>query len=339
MRSRFEPITEQAIRDAVLDGWGLKLVELRYLPEGGGAYHWAGCTRAGSRWFVTIDDLDTKPWLGGDRDSVFNGLVACYRAAMDLRVSGSSFVVAPEATSSGAAAERVDERHSVCVFEYVDGEHGQWGQALSPGALNGLVAMLAQLHLSVVTPRGLARRGLEVPGRHGLEAALTELGHVWDGGPLSELARRELTLHAEVVQDWFTDLDRSATVLAEHAAATVLTHGEPHPGNLIHTRAGMVLVDWDTVALAPPERDLWMIATTGDDALTDYRMLTGITPSDAAISAYRLLWALSDVAAFIIQLRREHRHDADAQKALDAMRRIFDGREPSPYGSIGRTAR
>ena len=39
----------------------------------------------------------------------------------------------------------------------------------------------------------------------------------------------------------------------------VVTHGEPHPVNVMQTDAGRVLIDWDTVAIAPPERDLWMV--------------------------------------------------------------------------------
>ena len=37
----------------------------------------------------------------------------------------------------------------------------------------------------------------------------------------------------------------------------VITHGEPHPGNLLRTLTGLRLIDWDMIALARPERDLW----------------------------------------------------------------------------------
>ena len=42
-----------------------------------------------------------------------------------------------------------------------------------------------------------------------------------------------------------------------------MTHGEPHAGNVMRTDEGRLLVDWDTVALAPPERDLWMLVVGG----------------------------------------------------------------------------
>jgi hypothetical protein len=91
-----------------------------------------------------------------------------------------------------------------------------------------------------------------------------------------------------------------------------------------------VLVDWDTVALARPERDLWMIVDACGTAMSAYRDLTGITLDPDAVAAYRLLWALTDMAAFTLQLRGEHRRDADAKKALAGLRSILNGREPFP---------
>jgi spectinomycin phosphotransferase len=282
---------------------------------------------------VTCDDLDIKPWLGSDRETVFSGLLAAYAAAVDLRAAGLSFVAAPIAMISGTPAERLDERHSVAVFEYIDGEPGQWGRPAVSGTRGELVTMLARLHGAMPRERSLVRRGLEVPGRDRLAEALDDLDRPWDGGPLSEPARRELAAHHQVIVRWLSELDRFALGLRETDVDAVVTHGEPHPGNLIRTGAGLVLVDWDTVALAPPERDLWMIVDGGETVLSAYRELTGITLDRDALAAYRLLWALSDVAAFTVQLRGQHRRDADAEKALAALRSILEGREPSPYGT------
>jgi spectinomycin phosphotransferase len=95
-----------------------------------------------------------------------------------------------------------------------------------------------------------------------------------------------------------------------------------------------VLIDWDTVALARPERDLWMLAESrGEMFLDAYRDLTGVTLDRGALVAHRLLWALTDLAAFTVQLRGEHQLDADAERALASVRRILRGHEPSPYGA------
>jgi spectinomycin phosphotransferase len=331
VRSRLERVEEKVIRNVVADGWGLSIGELRYVPEGGGAYHWTARGDGARRWFVTCDDLDTKPWLGSDRDAVFAGLLAAYAAAIALRATGLSFVAAPIATVCGAPAERIDERHSVSVFEYVDGEPGRWGAPVGSRECGELVTMMARLHRATPGAHHVPHRGLEVAGREGLEAALTELARPWDGGPLSELARRELAGHFDGVVRWLTELDRFAHELGATDGERVVTHGELHPGNLIRTGTGLVLVDWDTVALARPERDLWMIVDADGTVVSAYRDLTGVALDREALTAYRLLWALTDVAAFTLQLRGGHRRDADVERALTGLCSILDGREPRPY--------
>ena len=319
MRRAPERIAEEAIRDVVVDHWAIEVGELCFVPEGGGAYHWIVVTDDARRWFVTCDDLETKPWLGDDPNTVFVGLRAGYQAAMDLRASGLTFVIAPVGSVSGAAAERVDDHHSLSVFEYVEGEAGRWGHPLTPDVVGDVVPILAELHASTPVVHHLVRRSLDVTGRGGLEQACAELDRRWYGGPLSEPARLELADHVDLVAEWLTQLDR--LTLAEGPA--VVTHGEPHPGNFIRSDTGLVLVDWDTVAVARPERDLWMIVDGNQDAVTAYSDLTGISLDQAALAAYQLQWALADVAAFIAQLRRHHHDDADADKAIAALRSIL----------------
>lgn len=39
-----------------------------------------------------------------------------------------------------------------------------------------------------------------------------------------------------------------------------LTHGDIHPGNLLNTETGYFLIDWEEAEIAPPERDLGIMA-------------------------------------------------------------------------------
>ncbi|MEU5862888.1 hypothetical protein ABZ815_17045 [Nonomuraea sp. NPDC047529] len=89
-------------------------------------------------------------------------------------------------------------------------------------------------------------------------------------------------------------------------------HGEPHPGNLLRHRGRCLLVDWDTVGLAVPERDLWLVARTPDD-LARYAAATGRTPDPAALALYRLRWSLDDVAGYVAWFRAPHGHTRDAE--------------------------
>ena len=268
---------------------------------------------SGGRWFITCDDLDTKPWLGTDRDAVFAGLRAAYGAAIGLRTAGADFVVAPAPTRSGEPTVRVDDRHALAVFPLVAGDPGRWGQAMAPDDRLRLLRLLVELHRSEPT----------------LAAALDRR---WDGGPLSEACRHLLAGHAEDVAGRLATLDRLASALDGRGSETVITHGEPHPGNLIRTHDGFALVDWDTVAAARPERDLWMLDDSTGEARAAYQHLSGRALDPLALDAHGLLWALTDVAAFTVRLRSPHQQNSDTEHALSVLRRTLRGQEPSPYG-------
>jgi len=333
VRSPFERFSRARIVDAIGEGWGLDGVELRYVPLGAGAYHWAATTGSHERYFVTCDDLDTKPWLGSDRDSVFHGLQGAYATASQLRSAGLEFVVAPIATIAGEVAERIDERHSLSVFEHIEGQPGQWGESLETVGRADVVTMLARLHQTPAGGHTIAERPFVVPDRAGLEEALADLHRPWTGGPLSEAVRRELVAHADAVSSLFEELDRFAAATTSSGARLVVTHGEPHPGNLIRTGDGLAMVDWDTVALATPERDLWMLADD-ESLIADYERLTGLAVDRRALTAHRLMWSLTDLAAYSLQLRNEHEAGADSDRALAAVRSILGGEQPTPYGFV-----
>jgi spectinomycin phosphotransferase len=148
-----------------------------------------------------------------------------------------------------------------------------------------------------------------------LDAALDDLGQPWDGGPFSEPARALLTRTAGQVRHLLATFDRLAACVAESPRAPAITHGEPHPANLIQSSSGTMLIDWDTVGLAPPERDLWWIATGSSEVLRRYAEATGRGADPATLACYRLRWALDDISAFVALLRSAHHHTADPEHA------------------------
>ena len=104
----------------------------------------------------------------------------------------------------------------------------------------------------------------------------------------------------------------------------MVTHGEPHPGNVLLTPGGPLLIDWDTVRIAPPERDLWLLTSdpfapvpdTSDKTLQRYAEATAHPISAPALSFYRQTWILDDLAAYLDNLRRPHTPGPDADAAL-----------------------
>ncbi len=87
----------------------------------------------------------------------------------------------------------------------------------------------------------------------------------------------------------------------------------------------MVLVDWDTCLLAPPERDVWLVAGEEPGILGTYEERTGSTLDARLLEAYRLRWDLADVASFAADLRAPHDDDEDTRTARAGLRaEVFD---------------
>src|SRR5262249_12607920 len=74
-----------------------------------------------------------------------------------------------------------------------------------------------------------------------------------------------------------------------------------------------------TVALAPPERDLWMVATETGDEQRRYTEITGRPVDHALLETYRLRWALDDISCFVRDLRAPHRRTPGTEHAYDGL--------------------
>ena len=314
-----EEFESSELIDFLAVGWDFDVEAVHYAPLGGGSYHWVVEDLEGRLGFVTADDLDQKPWLGDTRESAFDGLRRAFDTAVGLRDGGLGFVAAPISTTRGETVRRFGAQHSVALFPFVDGRPGTFGR-YETAERAALLTMLAELHRVPVIGSSTSRVDLDLPGRGRLEAALRELNQTWSGGPFSEPARKLLAPHASDLAELLAVGDRLALDVARSSTEWVVTHGEPHGGNLMRVGESHVLVDWDTVAVAPPERDLWMLLGDDEEEPNGYAAATGHEVDAIAMSFFRLRWDLADIAAFSDLLRSPHRHTEDTEKAYDALK-------------------
>jgi spectinomycin phosphotransferase len=310
-----------AVIEPLADGWDFDVTTAEYAAIGGGSYHWIVTDPTGEQRFVTVDDLDRKPWLGDTPSSVFVGLGRAFDTAVALRETGLEFVLAPVRAGDGASVTRIGPRYTLAVFPFVKGEAGRFGE-YRPSDRAALVPMLAELHRATPTS-GARRLDLALAGRAWLEQALSELDRVWDTGPLAEPARKLLARHAPEVAELLALADRLSAEITPDG--WVVTHGEPHAANLIETANGHLLIDWDTVALAPPERDLWMLVDDDAGAGSRYEGATARRLDSAALDFFRLMWDLSDLVGFTNVMRSPHGDNADTRKAYEALTVVLGG--------------
>jgi spectinomycin phosphotransferase len=241
--------------------------------------------------------------------------------------AGLGFVVAPVPTRAGQVVGFLDSRHALTLFPFLDAAPGRFGDPIDESDRAAIIDMLALLHTAI--PKGIQvpSRPLELATRQVIDQALASLGIPWTGGPYAEPGRDLLARYERPLRQAFARFDGLLDRVREAGGPYVITHGEPHPGNLLRTRAGLCLVDWDMTALARPERDLWWVIS-GDQDAARYSRRTGWTVNQDALALYRLRWDLNDIAGFLSQIRGPHQRTADTlvswtelQKTLDAITR------------------
>jgi spectinomycin phosphotransferase len=331
MHERPAELSDDELIDVLASQWGLGRVELRYLQVGFGGYHWLATARprgddppdppagpdtrgkprasdaGGSRWFVTVNGAQGQPAL--------TGFEAAMETAAGLAAAGLDFVVAPVRTRTGSTVAWLGPGRVVTLFQYAGGTPGAFGDILTGAERVTLAGMLAALHdaTPVIDTGRVPVRGLELAERAVLTQSLQELGRPWSGGPYAEPARAKLTAYADGLVRALARFDALAGQVTEDGRSLVITHGEPHAGNLLRTGSRLSLVDWDTVGLAPPERDLWWVLTGDGQEAARYCELTGREVSQDALALYRLRWTLDDISLFLAEFRDRHERTADTE--------------------------
>jgi spectinomycin phosphotransferase len=302
VRERPAGIRDSDLAGALARQWQLTVQDMSYLPVGFGGHHWLAVDQTGSRWFVTVSDL-AAPWLPD--------LPAAMRTAAWLATeAGLEFVVAAVPAKSGQLVGSLDRQHALTLFPYIDAAPGRFEDPMDDRDRAAIIDMLAALHAA--TPRGIQvpSRPLELTARQAIDQALASLDAPWAGGPYAEPSRDLLARYQRPLRQAFTRFDDLLDRVREAGGPYVITHGEPHSGNLLRTRAGLCLVDWDMTALARPERDLWWVIS-GDQDAARYTWRTGWTVNQDVLAMFRLRWSLADIAEFLSEIRGPHQQTAD----------------------------
>ncbi|MDR2984010.1 MAG: phosphotransferase [Nocardiopsaceae bacterium] len=314
-------LPESAIAGALKHHWGFGAASLVYQAVGFGSHHWLATDRTGHRLFVTADDLGAKLHTVRDTpEEAFKRLSSAFETARALRSdAGLSFVIAPVPTSDGKVVAWLSDRYSLVVHPYVAGEPaGQDGQFAKDEDRRTVVDMLIQIHGAHVI--GARADDFVVPKLDSLQALIDQTGAEWGPGPYARPAKDLLEAHVRDLTALIQAYQNMASRVAARQERMVVTHGEPHASNVIATGEGLVLVDWDTTLLAPPERDLSHLADDDPSVLHHYANATGTEIDSEALAMYRLWWDLCEIAGYLVLFRAPHDNDADTRESWSELR-------------------
>jgi spectinomycin phosphotransferase len=314
--TRPEDLTEGQIRAELAAGWSFAAETLSYLPVGFGCHHWHATDAAGRQLFLIVHDLRQMLHSRLDTaEAAFGRLETAFGCALSLRRDANlDFVIAPIPTGTGQVVRRLSERYSLAACPYLtDCEPGREGD-FPASDRPAVVRLLTLLHRA--TPAVAPQRcDFGLPDADGLQAAMDSVGEPWCTGKYGERARALLARHASGVTALMAAYGELAARARSRPEHFVVTHGEPDPRNVLKTPAGYVIVDWDFVQLAPPERDLWDLAETDRSVLAAYTEATGTAIDSGALALFRMWYDLSEIAGYIELFRGDHDDTEDAAES------------------------
>jgi aminoglycoside phosphotransferase (APT) family kinase protein len=310
-------VSDSDVIDVLRAGWGFDVSTAEYLPVGFGSHHWRAETSE-RMLFVTVDDLSARRQSADEPlRQVRHRLVAALSTAQALARAGLDFVVAPEPTVAGDVVYELTPSHVIAVYRNVDGQMRSYGNYDTHDERVEVLDRLIALHAAPHECRAAALMDNYAIANHdGLEEALRNLAVPWKTGPFADRTRHLLGQQTDRVIAVLDRYDHLVRRIQARPDQRVVTHGEPHPANTIVTDHGVVLIDWDTTLIAPPERDLWDLIGQ-DDAITDlYAQRTGTAIDHDAVELYRLMWDLNEIAIYVDQFRHAHVLSEDTETAF-----------------------
>ncbi|MEO6512196.1 MAG: phosphotransferase [Nocardioides sp.] len=287
-------MTDADVLAAIREHWSTDVDGVEHLPVGFGAHHWSATMRGRPVYFLTLDGLS------GKHDAA--SLEAAYAVASGLMFP-LDFVVAP-VPSHGGSLTVPFAGAALSVTPWIVGENPPQLD------LDVVADMLRRLH-AVTPPPGL--REWTTVTAPSLPMELTALVRTpWEAGPYGERARSAVRGRLDAIEEW------SATyhALADLARRRpwVITHGEPGEHNLMVTVGKTRLVDWETIRLAPAERD-WRtlvehgLPTDGLDGPWDGAML----------ELFDLEWRLDEISQYAAWFSTPHTGTASDRVAMGGL--------------------
>jgi spectinomycin phosphotransferase len=282
-------LDESELLDLVRREWDDGVEALDHLPLGFGAHHWSASVAGDRRLFVTLDRLESK--------RTGQQLEDAYAAAAALAARRLDFVLACLPAARGGYTVPFDAA-ALSVTPWVEGETGDGSFADAAEAV-ACAELLARLHASPVPARMPRWRPLVAPSFP--EQLERRLASPWHSGPYGDLARHALLDRLADVTRW-TDAYRRLTDEAfDRRASWVATHGEPDTGNQVVTPTRRYLVDWESLKLAPKERDLRLFVDLGHrDALAGRRL------DWSMMEMFDLEWRLDEISQYAAWFEAPH---------------------------------
>lgn len=320
-------IADETIAACLHADYGLRVVDLRFLPLGADANTavFRAQTGAGETSFVKL--------RGGDFDK------ASVRLPRYLHDLGITHIIPPLPAQSGELWADLDT-YRLILFPFVEGRDAYEVQ-LSDRHWVEIGTVLRRIHgaaypadlLCLIQPETYTGRW-----RESVSDSLVRVDVEVVPDPVADETARFVRARRGEILDLVMRAERLAVVLRAQPSESVVCHSDLHAGNFhIAPDGSLYIVDWDAPILAPKERDL-MYAGAGlagggrtpqaEEALF-YQGYGAVQVDTAALAYYRCERIVQDIAIYCEELLFSAEGGEDRAQSLRHLMSIFE-----PGGTI-----
>lgn len=307
------------IVDCLRNQYGLHLIHLAFLPLG------ADVNTAVYR-VVTADET---PYFVKLRRGVFDETAVT--APKFLSDQGIAQIIAPIATRAQQLWASLDD-FNLILYPFVEGHDG-WDVDLSDRQWIDFGAALKGIHTAVAPPALRSSLPHETFSPQWREIVKTFQARVeeeiFDDPTAAKLAAFLKTKRDEISK-LVGQAERLGLALQSRSLQFVLCHADLHAWNLlIDTSDTLYIVDWDTLTLAPKERDLMFVgAGMGicDKAQQEALFYQGYGQTETdpiALVYYRYERIVQDIAAYCEQILLSDEGGEDREEGLQQLTSQF----------------
>jgi spectinomycin phosphotransferase len=313
-------IADKLIVECLRRDYGLRITDLEFLPLGADADTavYRAVAEDGTPYFVKL--------RGGDFDEL-TIIVPHY-----LETQGIPHLIAPIETRAGQLWTRLD-RFAVILSPFIAGRNG-FDVPLRDREWIDLGRTLRGVHTVQLPDEIDAYLRCETFSPYWRERVRAYQRYLGTQ-TFSDLVSAHLAELMRSQEDVIDELVRRAESLGRELQAQsldfVLCHADIHAGNVLLDEDGeLYVVDWDTLILAPKERDLMFIGAGIGRRWNTQResdlFYQGYGPAEvdpAAIAYYRYERIVEDIAAYCQEILESEPGNRDRQKGLHRLSAQF----------------
>lgn len=249
-----------------------------------------------------------------------------------LAGQGAQNIIAPLTTRAGELFVEF-EGFTVLLAPFVEGVSG-WDTHLTPEQWRALGLGLKALH-TIEVPESLRaivpRESFDATARLFVQQLLEESVACRGGDVIAAELVRIVQEKRDVIALLLWQAQELSARLLLQPPAYCLCHGDIHAGNVLLCEGKLLIVDWDTLILAPPERDLMFIGGGVGGCWNQPQEVQwfeegyGAYESNPIVLAYyRCERIIQDIAEFAQALLVDEHSEAERREMLKQFASQFD---------------